>query len=89
MGEGGVDGVSRIAEATVTSTSLLRARLAPALHASTPDSARTQLTADSLGLGSVSREQMESSTLLTVSAGLHWSLRMSRQMPPLLLMLQW
>jgi hypothetical protein len=42
-----------------------------------------------LGFGSVSREQMDSSTLLTVSAGLHWSFRMSRQMPPLLLMLQW
>ena len=43
----------------------------------------------SLGLQSVSSEQMDSSTLDTVSAGLHWSLRMSRQMPPLLLMLQW
>ncbi len=44
---------------------------------------------NSLGLQSVSSEQMESRTLDTVSAGLHWSLRMSRQMAPLLLMLQW
>jgi hypothetical protein len=28
-------------------------------------------------------------TLEMVRAGLHWSLRMSRQMPPLALMLQW
>ena len=35
------------------------------------------------GLGSVSSEQMESRTLLTVSAGLHWSFRMSRQIWPL------
>ena len=45
--------------------------------------------ANSLGLGSVSSEQMESSTFETVSAGLHCSLRMSRQIWPLLLMLQW
>ena len=32
---------------------------------------------------------MERSTLPTVKAGDHWSLRMSRQMAPLLLMLQW
>jgi hypothetical protein len=42
-----------------------------------------------LGLGSVSSEQMESRTLDIVRAGLHWSLRMSKQMLPLLLMLQW
>ena len=41
------------------------------------------------GLQSVSKEQMDSRTLEMVSAGLHWSLRMSRQMLPLLLMLQW
>lgn len=41
------------------------------------------------GLGSVSSEQTDSRTLLTVSAGLHWSFRMSRQIWPLLLMLQW
>jgi hypothetical protein len=44
---------------------------------------------DSRGLQSVRREQMDSRTLETVSAGLHWSFRMSRQMAPLLLMLQW
>ena len=32
---------------------------------------------------------MERSTLPTVKAGDHWSLRISRQMAPLLLMLQW
>ena len=32
----------------------------------------------------MSSEQMDSSTLEMVSAGLHWSFRMSRQMPPLL-----
>lgn len=42
-----------------------------------------------LGLASVSSEQMDSSTLEMVSAGLHWSFRMSRQIWPLLLMLQW
>ena len=41
-------------------------------------------TSGSLGLGSVSSEQMLSKTLEMVSAGLHWSLRMSRQIPPLL-----
>lgn len=35
-------------------------------------------------MGSVSRLQMDSSTLLIVRAGDHWSLRMSRQMPPAL-----
>ena len=43
----------------------------------------------SRGFGSVSSEQMESRTLLMVRAGLHCSLRMSRQIWPLLLMLQW
>ena len=41
-----------------------------------------------LGLQSVRREQMESSTLELVRAGLQLSFRMSRQMAPLLLMLQ-
>lgn len=40
-------------------------------------------------MGSVSREQMDRSTLDTVSAGLHWSFRMSRQMAPWELMLGW
>jgi len=46
-------------------------------------------TRGSSGFGSVSREQMDSNTLDIVSAGLHWSLRMSRQMLPLLLMFGW
>ena len=46
-------------------------------------------TSGSSGLGSVRREQILSNTLLMVRAGLHWSLRMSRQMPPFELMLQW
>jgi len=37
----------------------------------------------------VSSEQTDSSTLLTVSAGLHWSFNMSKQIWPLLFMLQW
>jgi hypothetical protein len=41
------------------------------------------------GLGSVSNEQTESNTLEIVSAGLHWSFKISRQIWPLLLMLQW
>ena len=40
-------------------------------------------------MGSVGREQMESSTLEMVSAGDHCSLRMSRQMEPWLLTLGW
>ena len=40
------------------------------------------------GFGSESNEQMERSTLEMVSAGLQLSLRMSKQMAPLLLMLQ-
>ena len=47
------------------------------------------LTSGSSGLGSVNSEQMDRSTLEMVSAGLHWSLRISRQMEPLLLMLGW
>lgn len=42
-----------------------------------------------LGLQSVSSEQMDSRSLEMVSAGLHWSLSVSRQIWPLLLMLQW
>lgn len=41
------------------------------------------------GLGSVRSDETESKTLPTVRAGLHCSFRISRQMPPLLLMLQW
>jgi len=37
----------------------------------------------------ISKEQIESKTLLIVSAGLQLSFRMSRQMPPWLLTLQW
>ena len=43
-------------------------------------------TRGSSGLGSHKREQMERSTLETVSAGDHWERRMSRQMAPLELM---
>ena len=39
----------------------------------------------SLGFASVSKEQIDSRTFEMVSAGLHWSLRMSRQIWPLLL----
>lgn len=64
-------------------------------------------TSGSSGFGSVSIEQMESSTRAScqhtyarrdargsipfeiVKAGLHWSLKMSRQMLPLELMLGW
>jgi len=45
-------------------------------------------TSGSLGLASVSSEQMESSTLAMVRAGLQLSFRMSRQIAPALLMLQ-
>lgn len=41
------------------------------------------------GLQSVSKEQMDSNTLEMVNAGDQLSLRMSRQMTPWLLMLQW
>ena len=40
-------------------------------------------------MASVSSELIESSTLEIVSAGDHWSLRMSRQMEPWLLTLGW
>ena len=46
-------------------------------------------TSGSSGFGSVSSEQIDSRTLLIVSAGYHWSFRMSRQIPPFALMLQW
>jgi len=45
-------------------------------------------TSGSSGFGSVSREQIDSSTFEMVSAGDHWSFRMSKQMPPFELMLQ-
>ena len=35
-----------------------------------------------LGFGSVSKEQMDSNTLLMVNAGDHWSFKMSKQMLP-------
>ena len=41
------------------------------------------------GLQSVRREQTDSKTLETVKAGLQLSFRMSKQMMPWLLMLQW
>jgi hypothetical protein len=37
----------------------------------------------------VSSEQIDSSTFEMVSAGLHWSFRMSRQIPPFELMFGW
>ncbi len=48
-----------------------------------------RLTSGSSGLGSVSSELMDSSTFEIVSAGDHWSLRMSRQMLPWLFTLGW
>eukprot|EP00955_Chlamydomonas_euryale_P030941 325593-Chlamydomonas_euryale.AAC.1 len=39
-------------------------------------------TSGSSGLASVSSDEIDSSTLEMVSAGDHWSLRMSRQMEP-------
>ena len=45
-------------------------------------------TSGSFGLGSVSKDEIDSSTFEIVNAGLHWSLRMSRQMAPLLFTLQ-
>ena len=44
---------------------------------------------DSPGLGSVSRDDNDSNTFEIVSAGLHWSFNMSRQMEPFALMLGW
>ncbi len=46
-------------------------------------------TKGSSGFGSVNREQMESSTLDMVRAGLHCSFKMSRQILPLLLIFGW
>ena len=42
-------------------------------------------TRGSSGLGSVSNEDIDSKTREMVRAGLHWSLRISRQMAPFLL----
>jgi hypothetical protein len=41
-------------------------------------------TSGSSGLGSHNNEQIDKSTLLIVSAGDHWSFKMSRQIDPLL-----
>lgn len=46
-------------------------------------------TSGSSGLGSVSKEHTESKTLEIVSAGDHWSFKISKQMPPLLLIFGW
>jgi len=46
-------------------------------------------TSGSSGLGSHSKEQMESNTFEMVSAGDHCDLRISRQMLPLELMFGW
>ena len=46
-------------------------------------------TRGSAGLQSVSKEQIDSRTLETVRAGLQLSFKMSKQMTPWLLMLQW
>jgi len=46
-------------------------------------------TSGSSGFGSVSNEQIDRRTFDMVRAGLHCSLRMSRQMLPLLLMFGW
>ena len=46
-------------------------------------------TRGSSGFGSVSREQIDNKTLLIVKAGLHCSLRMSRQMLPWEFTLGW
>jgi hypothetical protein len=48
-----------------------------------------RVTCDLRGFASVSNEQIDSKTLEMVSAGLQLSLRMSRQIWPLLFMLQW
>ncbi len=45
-------------------------------------------TSGSLGFGSVRREHTDKRTLEIVSAGDHWSFRMSKQIPPLPLILQ-
>jgi len=46
-------------------------------------------TSGSSGLGSVSIEQIDSSTFEIVNAGDHWSRRISKQMLPLELILGW
>merc|ERR1719229_47245 len=46
-------------------------------------------TRGSSGLGSVSREQIDKSTLEIVKAGLQLSFRMSKHIPPLSFTLQW
>ena len=50
----------------------------------TPDTTQNQP-----GLGSVRRDDKDSKTLEMVSAGLHWSFNMSRQMEPFALMFGW
>lgn len=47
------------------------------------------ITRRALGLGSVSKEQTDSKTLETVNAGLQLSFKISKQMAPVLLTLQW
>ena len=46
-------------------------------------------TKGSSGFGSVRSEQIDSKTFEMVSAGLHWSFKISRQIPPFALMLGW
>ena len=46
-------------------------------------------TRGSSGFGSVSSDDSDSKTFEMVSAGLHWSFKMSRQILPLALMLGW
>ena len=46
-------------------------------------------TRGSSGLGSVRRDDMERRTLDIVNAGLHWSFKISRQIPPDVLTLGW
>ena len=42
-------------------------------------------TNGSSGLGSFNKEHIDNNTFDIVNAGLHWSFKISRQMPPLLL----
>lgn len=42
-------------------------------------------TRGSSGLGSVKRDEIDNKTLEMVSAGLHWSFKMSKQIAPFLL----
>ena len=46
-------------------------------------------TKGSSGLGSVSNDEIDNKTLPIVSAGLHWSFNISKQIDPLLLILGW